>query len=109
MSSRGSALSRTVKYFKEEDLDVAIITLKHISNIIKARIHAEGKDGLKVAAVRGATKKRAPRRTKAEMAAAKLAVATGSIRKGDGDQGDAKRELAKAASVGDGQESLADA
>ena len=41
MATRGSAMSRAIKFFKEEDLDVALVALTHIRNIVDARSRNE--------------------------------------------------------------------
>jgi hypothetical protein len=67
MATRGSLMSRVVRYFKEEDLDVAIITLQHIRNIVDARSRKEGAVAPKPA---GAKRGRKPKSTAAKNVAA---------------------------------------
>lgn len=52
MATRGSAMSRVVKYFRDEDLDVAVITLQHLRNIVEARQRKEGPAGMDKPAVK---------------------------------------------------------
>ena len=61
MATRGSALSRAVRYFKEADIEEALYVHQRASEIVKRRLDE------KVPAA--APKARRPRRTKAQIAA----------------------------------------
>lgn len=73
MSTRGSALQRTVNYFRECSVDEAHVTFQLVKQIVDARL--KGYKAAKASQASAAATPRRKRRTKAEIAAAKAAGA----------------------------------